>query len=84
MIKPPSSDICHTDLSAANWHLLKDAILAAAFGNNTSVLPAALAQHPVAELLQRYRQQPSQALLNKAASLLTGNQPDSWQLLMKS
>lgn len=78
------SDICGTGLDDADWHILKEAVLAAAFGANSTVLPPRLEQHPVAMLLSDYRQEARHTLLDKAARLLTGDPQASWLLLMKS
>lgn len=84
MINPLLSDIYGTGLSATDWHILKAAVLMTAFNNNAPDLPLHLQQHPVAELLYRYHNAPHASVLDKAARQLTGNQPGSWQLLMKS
>ncbi|QDQ86924.1 hypothetical protein FMZ60_04515 [Alcaligenaceae bacterium SJ-26] len=84
MSEPCRSNLYGTGLQEADWRILKEAVLAAAFGAETPVLPPRLQQHPVGVLLASYRQEARRSVLDKAARLLTGQQQESWQLLMKS
>ena len=76
-----------TGLETEEWHLLREAILCAAYRKGPSAyenLPDNLKQHEIGRLIYKHLYEHDKSALNKAAEKMVTDPSTAWLALMKS